>query len=176
MRILLDMDGVLADCLGYWLGLLNRYHGLDLKPTDITEWDTHRFCKDVPESVVYGYLSQPGFFRHLQPVEGAIDGVNYLISEGHEVVIVTSCPREYGESDKRQWLKSHIPKLDPKNFISAHRKDLIQGDILLDDGVHNLEAWRDANIKGLAVCFDQPYNRSYIGARSYDWKDFLRMF
>lgn len=61
-----------------------------------------------------------------------------------------------------------------KDVIIAHDKKLINGDVLIDDGVHNLE-----NAKYKKLLFDQPHNRSYNAEengmiRVHDWNEIYR--
>lgn len=68
----------------------------------------------------------------------------------------------------------HYPYLCWKDVIIAHDKKLINGDVLIDDGVHNLE-----NAKYKKLLFDQPHNRSYNAEengmiRVHDWNEIYR--
>jgi 5'-nucleotidase len=171
MRILVDMDGVIADCMSHWLTLINRYHGENLKPGDITGWAIEDFCKTAKAKQVYRFLRQPGFFRHLDPIPGALEAMNWLMRAGYDVVIVTAC--KYGQVDKQEWLKAHLPEFNLHNLIFAARKELVQGDVLIDDGMHNLEEWGKAHPNGLPICFAHPHNLTYEGERVYSWKQVL---
>lgn len=167
MRILCDIDGVMADCLKHWINLLNRYHNEGLIHSDITEWDVHPFCKNATPQQVYGFLNEPGFFLHLDPIPGAVETVQKFIADGHEVVFVTACT--HGHKDKRTWLQRHLPDFDLKNLIFAERKELVHGDVLIDDRPLNLRAWQKAHPDGTAICFAHPYNKEYQGPRYKTW-------
>lgn len=168
MRILCDMDDVVAECTAYWLTLLNRYYGEELRPQDITDWHLWKFCKNATREQVYSHLADPGFFLHLEPVPGAIPSLKKLQDAGHEVVFVTAC--QHGHADKRRWIQNHLPGFDLRNVIFAERKELINGDILIDDRIENLEQWKHLNPTSYPICFARPHNHGYLGGKAFSWE------
>lgn len=164
-RILLDMDGVLTNLIAKWFRVYNEEYGDTLHLEQLSEWGPHRFAK--AGRAVYKYLSRPGFFRDLEPIPGAVQGVRRLLDMGHEVVIVTAAKN--GHRDKADWVREHLPFLPDENIVFAHRKELVRGDVLFDDAPHNLEAFRPY---GLPVAMDYPYNRGIDCARVSDWAEF----
>ena len=65
---------------------------------------------------------------------GAIDAVKKILDMGHEVFIAPTPPWNHPDSwgQKRNWIAKHLPELSRKMFLT-HRKDLLIGDILIDD-------------------------------------------
>lgn len=167
-RILLDMDGVLCDLLKKWFATYNEEFGDALRPESVTEWGPHRFAKAGKR--VYQYLARPGFFRDLEPIPGAIEGVNALAARGHELVVVTSARR--GHTDKAAWIKEHLPVIPADHIVFTHRKELVRGDILFDDAPHHLEAFA---AYGLPVAMAYPYNAQVACPRVPDWAAFLEL-
>jgi 5'-nucleotidase len=170
MRLLIDMDGVTADLVSHWIALINRYHGEKLTVEDVTDWYVHKITRNTTKEQVDEFLKDPGFFRHLDPIPQALATLKQLMAEGHDVIFVTHC--KFGHEDKRVWIEHHLPGFPMENIIFAERKELVIGDLLLDDGLHNLEAWQEAHPNGVAVCFDTPYNQEWEGHRVYCWIGF----
>ena len=119
---------------------------------------------------IYKYLAQPGFFRDLEPIAGAIEGVRALLERGHEVVIVTAARR--GHRDKLEWVAEHLPFLPRDNIVFTHRKELVRGELLFDDAPHNLEGVRPY---GTPVAMAYRYNARVDCARVPDWPSFLAL-
>ena len=173
MRLLIDMDGVCADLVSHWVTLLNRYHGETLQKEDVTDWHIHKITEQTTRKEVEAFLADPGFFLHLEPIPGAIETLRRLIRDGHDLVFVTHCKEGHG--DKRKWLERHLPGFPMRSVIFAERKELVSGDVLLDDGVHNLRDWQKHNPSGIAVCFDAPYNQHWQGERVTNWEAFYEL-
>ncbi len=155
MRILLDMDEVLAKTVYRWVELYNEEWGDDLEFHEVKSWAVHHWVKPECGERVYEILDRPGFFCDVPVYENADLAVRNLVDAGHDVVIVTATPKSSWNAfpEKREWLKRNFPFVPEKNLISAHRKDLIVGDILCDDGLHNL-----VDFPGISVCMERPWN------------------
>ena len=72
-------------------------------------------------------------YRNLSVIDGAIEAVAKLNAD-HEVFIASTPPWTRPEvwGHKREWIGEHFPYLKRK-LILTHRKDLLIGDILIDD-------------------------------------------
>jgi 5'(3')-deoxyribonucleotidase len=79
-----------------------------------------------------------------------------MITDGHEVFIVTAASVYQTLPAKMDWFFGHYPYLGWENIVIAHRKQIVQGDVLIDDGVHNL-------VGGdyFKLLYDCPNNRAY---------------
>jgi len=109
-RIFIDMDGVIANFE--------------------KAAEQEALLKGVPK------LSRPDLFvnyRNLGVIDGAIEAVAKLNAD-HEVFIASTPPWTRPEvwGHKREWIGEHFPYLK-RQIILTHRKDLLIGDILIDD-------------------------------------------
>lgn len=76
----------------------------------------------------------PGIFALMEPVQGAVDAVRRL-AEKYDVFILSTAPwrNPSAWSDKVQWVNKYFDDVFYKRLIITHRKDLCQGDYLIDD-------------------------------------------
>lgn len=79
-----------------------------------------------------------GFFMNLEPIEGAILAVKWLMaSKDFEVYVLTapSLPNPMCYTEKRVWIEKHFGMELVKNMIISAHKHLCKGDILIDDNL-----------------------------------------
>ena len=173
-RVIVDMDEVICKWVDRVLEWYNQDHGTSFTRDDIKHWNV---TSDLPEDGHYfirACMRYPEFYRDLDPIEGAIDGIQELLNDGFDVVIATATPRSAGIAyhGKLEWLRRRMPFFDLKSLVSISRKDLLIGDVLLDDGPHNIKPWIASGRYG--VIFDHPWNRGHdCDARVKHWNEFV---
>ena len=114
---------------------------------------------------------EPGFWKTVKPVPGAAEALQRLMDAGHEVYIVTATLLENIPEKMNDLLFKYFPFLSWNQVIITHEKQMIRGDVLIDDGVHNLEGGDYAKILMTA-----PHNRNYDAEangmiRVQDWTE-----
>lgn len=172
MRILLDMDGVVANFMASWLEQYNHLTGENIKIDSITGPKAEKFVGDP--YLLRKIKDSCGFMRNLKPLPGAIDGVIKLHRDGHDIVFVSNgsnCPTSGHE--KRDWLKFYFHrqwKYVP--LVLTYHKHFVRGDVLLDDTVRNLENLEPGTT---GLLYHHKYNAQETGfQRIYDWSHFLQ--
>jgi 5'-nucleotidase len=164
--IAVDVDAVVLDLITKWLALYNHDYDDDLKYEDIVEWDISKLVKPECGEKMFDYLHYPNLYTDIQPMPGAIEGVQALRNLGARVIFVTA-GINFGKFHRLVEL-GLLPDSQyeaEKDYIVAHDKYLIKADILIDD--------RDLNIKtfpGWGILMDQPWNRAFKSPfRAWDW-------
>jgi 5'(3')-deoxyribonucleotidase len=76
----------------------------------------------------------PGLFAKMKPMEGAIEAVHEL-QKHYDLFILSTAPWKNPSawSDKVEWVTKYLDDVFHKRLIISHRKDLCQGDYLIDD-------------------------------------------
>lgn len=159
-RVLLDMDGPLAD-----------FDALCYEVCDIAGWRTDRpldartarymtdhMPHDGHRDALKAIINSDGWYRSLPVTPGAQEGVEALLAAGHDVV-VCSKPHEANENcepEKKAWLAEHFPMLRHR-YIFTPDKSLAHapGGILLDDAIVADQATANA---WDPVVFAEPFN------------------
>jgi 5'(3')-deoxyribonucleotidase len=170
-RVLLDVDGVLADFTAKVIQTARDITGKTLIEGDFHDYDVFRTVGREHEDAVRKAWSSPGWCASLNPYDGASAFVARL-RKTHRVYFVTApmpgAPHWYWE--RHQWLDSNFGA-SYRDVIFTTAKHVVCGDFLVDDKPSNLEEWAVHNPSGTAVVFDQPYNRqvqSCVRAYGYD--------
>lgn len=111
-RIFVDMDNVLVDFQS----------GLD------------RVSEEVKKEYEGRVDEIPGLFSLMDPMPGAIDAMHEL-QKHYELFILTTAPWKNPTAcnDKVQWVTKYLDDVFHKRMVITHRKDLCQGDYIIDD-------------------------------------------
>jgi 5'-nucleotidase len=147
-RILVDMDGVLADVYPRYFELYEEETGLKKTMDEIVGL---KEGEAFPEAL--RWVETPGFFRTI-PVMPDSQRVLKLLNESYEIIVV-SMATEFPVclTDKQLWLNDHFPFISWKQVIFCGNKSLINADLMIDDHLKNLD-----NFKGETIMFTQPHN------------------
>lgn len=171
MLIQVDQDEILcrwADRILEWYNQDMR--GLrgkawkDVTLEDISCWDVKTNLGPESEIYIRSYMRASQFYQNLEPVEGAIEGIRELM-KSHDVVVTTAIPKCAGMAyeGKKEWLRNHIPEFPLNNLIGISRKDLVCGDVIIDDALHNVLPFVKDNYKlrnpRYAILLDRPWNK-----------------
>lgn len=169
--IAMDVDGVIADLAPAWLARYNHDYNDNLKPSDLTGWDTHKFVKPECGFKMYDYLKDPHLYDDVLPTDGALDAINILKAHDYRIVYVTVTPID-ASGRKFFWLRQYTFITDIKDYVEASDKSLIRAGTIVDDKPENLDTF-----DGKKILFVQPwnqfqqYNPNYLSA--INWKDVL---
>ena len=167
-KVLVDMDGVLAD-------VYSQYIALEYKDTGVKPVLEDLYGKTEEESFpsFHKYVRSKGFFETAPLLPDAVKGLKYL-NDKYKVLIVYSAT-EFPNSltEKQRWLNEYFPFITWEQMIFCGRKDSIQGDIMIDDHPKNLRTFG-----GRRILFTQPHNMC-IDEASYQrvsgWEEIMNL-
>lgn len=160
LKILFDADDVAEALLENWVKTLNKRYSTTASVEDVTDWDVTVAFPTLTKQQIYGVLQEDEVWANLTPMPGAQEYLKRLYDEGHELYMVTATDYRTCRV-KIERILELFPFLDTNHIIIAHNKQMIRGDVLIDDGPHNL-----INGPYFRILFDQPHNRG-INEKKY---------
>ncbi|URP22254.1 hypothetical protein SEA_BIG4_221 [Microbacterium phage Big4] len=170
MRILFDLDDTVAHFRRRFDALRAERYPL-LTSIVLEDYASFNLWQGrTPEEVaaIDALMNHTGFYRDLEPYEGAVDAVHEVQSMGHEVFFLSApwVTNPTGASDKYAWVEEHFGLDLAKKLILSRDKTIVAGDVLFDDKHpipnKHLATWEQ-------VFVDAPYNRDQPGYRIHDW-------
>ncbi len=168
LRIGLDVDDILYDCNGYALERLNAEEGIEPPLTiyDIKAWGSGQSRADGR----LRYFSDPDFVASQPILPHAAEMVRKLCAVA-DVFFVTAVPPAC-MSARAERLVKDFPEVPPEHILIGTRKDMVNLDILLDDGAHNITRTPAT----YPVLFRKPWNTHLSGLLSVNsHEDFLHL-
>lgn len=171
LRVLVDMDGVIANWGKQWDLVLDKFWPESRVPrhAEQTTFDLKAGLDAYDRDVVNMVMDHPNFYRDIEPMPGAADALNAMLDLGY-IVHVCSTPWLSNRTclqDKAEWLDRHIGPGWSRRAIFTSDKTVVGGDILIDD---KPQITGSVQPTWEHVIFDQPYNRSVVGPRRImDW-------
>ena len=167
-RLIVDMDGVLADVYSQFLLFEEKEFGKRQLLKDITGKPEDEVFKHVKL-----YVNSKGFFRNAPLMEGSINALQKL-NDKYEMFIV-SAAMEFPNSltEKLEWLNEHFPFITWQQIVFCGSKKIVQGDIMIDDHYKNLD-----HFKGETILFTQPHNEGHDDrghTRVKNWEEIIKL-
>ncbi len=177
-RVLVDVDGVVADFTGATLPHINRILGTSHGPDAVTGYRFSQVFDMNADQVTALHLAWgvPGFCQRIAPFTGAAAGVQQLaqISDVYAVTMPLSA-LETWTAERDRWLWTHL-EIPQNRVIHAHgtAKAIVSGDVLIEDNGDNLAAWLLANPDGIGILWSRPYNQDVdVGLRVSTWAEVI---
>jgi 5'-nucleotidase len=152
-RILVDMDGVLADVYTRFFELYEEETGLKKTMDEIIGL---KESEAFPEAL--RWVETPGFFRTI-PVMPESQRVLKLLNDTYEIIVISMATEfPFSLTDKQLWLNDNFPFISWKQIVFCGDKSLIPADMMIDDHFKNLD-----HFDGETLMFIQPHNRNNTG-------------
>lgn len=173
--ILIDMDGVLCKWQEMYDGLLRtHYPHIPIFPFEkVTRFKTQSFYAEEHRAEIAEMMNRPGFYRDLEPMDGAVQALKAMKAAGLQVFLCTApyLTNKTCASEKMDWVERHLGADWLDRVIITSDKTLVNGDFLIDDKPDITGAMVPSWVH---VVFDAPYNRG-IEPRIDFWDEWLEV-
>ena len=167
-RLLVDMDGVLADVYQQFISFEERDLGIRKSISEVNgKSETEAFIN------AHHYVRTEGFFRNAPLISGSAEALNLL--NAHYELFIVSAAVEFPLSlkEKIEWLSEHFPFISWHQIVFCGLKTIVSGDIMIDDQFKNLD-----HFKGQTILFTQPHNTGFDDKhhqRVASWSEILEI-
>lgn len=161
MVVLVDLDDTIERLLDAWCCWLNRVYGTTVQPEDVTEWDITKFFPSLTKEEVFAPLYTGFFWSTVKPKSDAMEYLWKIHENGDQIYIITSSNFETIKPKFDCIIGRYFPWVPYSNVIVASNKQMVSGDVLVDDGIHNLIGGKYEKILMTA-----PHNK-YIDLSTY---------
>ena len=170
LTILIDADDTIHFLAKAWVQYLNIVHGTNVDWQGITGWDLEPFFPTLTTGQVQRPLLEDRFWDYVEPIPGAAEYIKRLRDDGHDVFIVTASTYHTIRAKFERCIKKHLPFITWDDVVITSHKDLVHGDVIVDDGLHTM-AVTPCSTK---ILFHAPHNASYDAEknsliRCYNW-------
>lgn len=167
--ILIDCDDTQTEFVKPLLDLYNKKYDDNLQFDDITDWEIHKFLKPTCKNIFQEFANDT-FIMDCFPIVNSVQVINRL-HKRYDIIFLSAVyhsnvsPRFYKLSSMFNWYDWS------KNTIIASRKDLIHGDVLIDDCFSN----HSSSVKH-SILFDRPWNEKYkLNSNMYRMDNWLEI-
>lgn len=171
LTVLIDADDTIENLCEVWVNFLNEKYGTSVLLSDIKEWDMTKAFPTISPVKVFEPLFDENLWKRVAPLPGAVEYVKKIIEDGHKVIIVTSSHPGTVNPKWEYVLSKYFPYISSHDVIFASQKQLIKGDVMVDDAPHNL-------VGGdyIKLLYDAPHNQSFDTelhciTRVYNWAE-----
>jgi len=138
ITLLVDMDDTIEDLLRAWIGCINKKYHTNVLPEEVTTWDISKSFPSIPKEKVYAPIHKNSFWKKVEPRKDAMIYLEKLFNQGFKIYLCTATNPDTVKSKFDNVVKRYFPYIDWEHIIITSKKQLIYGDILIDDGIHNL--------------------------------------
>ena len=156
LTILLDCDDTISIFMETCIMKYNEIYGTNHTIDEITDWN----IDGIFEHTLWSIFDKTDVLQHMPLKEGAFETIKKWYDKGHTIVIVTGVHTVNSYADKLRWLD--LIGLRPYIYevIPTRHKELVCGDVFVDDKPEYLFEWMQTNPDGVPLLMTAQHNKN----------------
>jgi len=167
MKIGIDIDGICRDMVTPAIQIYKKDYDefSDITYNKWTKWAMKDNLPKVEKDYEFFYKYAKQLFLFAPMYDNVKFTLNEIKHSGHTIAIVTHQLPGL-EKYTLNWLRKNRLPYDSLHFTKD--KSIVKLDLLVDDGIHNLEKVQHP------LCLDRPWNQEYKGPRIKSLEEMLK--
>lgn len=137
-RILIDWDDTLADLCPVWIDELNKKFALEASIEELNGWDMGMLFPSLTREQIVSPLTEEDFWKKVVAKPDAMEVLPLLLDGGYDIYICTATDYRNLKRKVDDAVLKYFPYIDHTQIICCHHKQMICGDLLIDDNINNL--------------------------------------
>lgn len=141
-KVLIDVDEVICDTT--FLYYMNEFLNTNYKLDDFDTYYLDEIIPDNKKEAFYDFYISHDVYEKANLLEGAYEGLK-ILNDKFDVYLYSSCimfnrEKESGKlfADKYNFIINKLPFIKPENIVFTNTKNMMVGDIQIDDRMKNL--------------------------------------
>jgi len=176
--VLIDLDSTVYDLLTPWMEWYNKHYNDTFKVSDIKKWAWNEIVKPECGTKIYSFLNKKGMYSSLQPFPGALEAIKKVHDEGIKQIFCSTIIGNTGAKEKVEAVERDFPYLGKAAVVLVGKdKNLVKGDVLVDDGPHNLVGFDGykvlVNLQNAPYVYEHACNPDAILSTWEDYPDII---
>lgn len=153
MRVLLDVDGVLADFHGHAINTIPEVAAYGYTSENFPTWNVRGVLTPEEGDRAAEVFASKGWCEGIPAYPGAREGLDKLRKVAEVYFVTAPYPSEPWMWERAQWLQDHMGATE-RDWVMTHAKHLCVGDVFVDDKYENALNWHRFHPDKLAVLWN----------------------
>lgn len=138
-----------------WLELFNEKTGCNIQKCDIKSWAIDSYVPEEHRKLFWNLLEEEELWNRIQPLPSSQKYIKKLNTEYN--FYFATATHWTNATMKARRLQRLYPTIDAyKQLIITPNKQMINADLILDDGIHNILGFQENKI-----LYSQPWNEDF---------------
>ncbi len=153
MRLIIDMDDVLADTSEYLRKVFYQKTGKLFKDDQLIGIRIESLLTQEEKDILDAIYKRKEFFENVPVMKGAVSVVERLWSIYDVYIVSSAIQYPFSLEAKVNWMVKHFPFFNLDRLVLCGDKRIVKGDIMIDDNDFNLLPFQ-----GRKILFNSLHN------------------
>lgn len=153
MRVLLDVDGVLADFHRHAIETIPEVAAYGYTSESFPTWNVRGILTPEEGDHAERVFAQSGWCATIPTYHGAREGLDRIRQVAEVFFVTAPYPSDSWMPERAAWLEREMGS-DDRHWVFTHAKHLCVGDVFVDDKVENVLNWHRFHPQALSVVWN----------------------